>query len=98
MVSFALTKWLCPSQCRQDLGLGELLDELGELPATAAAANTGRTVPGPSQPWTTRRDDGPDHLGLRCSAFPQHQMALITSGCCVPFQVLVTSFDNDTWW
>ena len=28
--------------------------------------------------------DGPNHLGLWCYVLPDHQMALITSGC-VPF-------------
>ena len=32
-------------------------------------------------PWTVIRHDGPNHLGLRCNALPEHQMALITSGC-----------------
>ena len=26
-------------------------------------------------------NDGPNQLGLRCNAFPEHQMALTTSGC-----------------
>ena len=25
--------------------------------------------------WTVLQNDGPYHLGLRCSVFPQHQMA-----------------------
>ena len=29
--------------------------------------------------------DDPNHLGMRCIALPEHQMALITSGC-VPFR------------
>ena len=28
--------------------------------------------------------NGPDHLGLRCDALPEHQMALITSDCDAP--------------
>ena len=31
--------------------------------------------------WTTLQNDDPDHLGLRCNALPEHQMALITSDC-----------------
>ena len=31
--------------------------------------------------WTILQNDDPDHLGLRCNAFPAHQMARITSGC-----------------
>ena len=38
----------------------------------------------PPTTWTTIQNDDPNHLGLRCNAFPAHQMALITSGC-VPF-------------
>ena len=34
--------------------------------------------------WTVFQNDDPNHLGLRCNAFPEHQMALIPSGC-VPF-------------
>ena len=34
--------------------------------------------------WTILQNDDPCHLGLRCNALPEHQMALITSGC-VPF-------------
>ena len=35
--------------------------------------------------WTIVQQNGPDHLGLWCNALPEHQMALITSGC-VPFR------------
>ena len=31
--------------------------------------------------WTILQNDGPDHLGLRCGALTEHQMALITSDC-----------------
>ena len=31
--------------------------------------------------WTILQKDDPDHLGMRCNALPEHQMALITSGC-----------------
>ena len=31
--------------------------------------------------WTMIRHDGPNHLGLRCDAILEHQMALITSVC-----------------
>ena len=31
--------------------------------------------------WTVLQHDDPNHLGLRCNALPEHQMALITSGC-----------------
>ena len=34
--------------------------------------------------WTVLQNDDPNHLGLRCNAFPGHHMALITPGC-VPF-------------
>ena len=34
--------------------------------------------------WTILQNDGPSHLGLRCNALPAHQIALITSGGCVP--------------
>ena len=33
---------------------------------------------------TVLPNDDPNHLGLRCNALPEHQMALITSGC-LPF-------------
>ena len=35
--------------------------------------------------WTILQKHGPDHLGLRYNALPDHQMALNTSGC-VPFR------------
>ena len=31
--------------------------------------------------WTILQHDGPDHLGLCYNALPEHQMALIASGC-----------------
>ena len=37
--------------------------------------------------WTVLRNDDPNHLRLRRSAFREHQMALITSGC-VPFRYI----------
>ena len=42
-----------------------------------------RTLTGAGTPttWTMFQQDGPDHLGLRCNELPEHQMALITSGC-----------------
>ena len=40
-------------------------------------------VRGPTT-WTTLQNMTPNHLGLRCNALPEHQMALITSGC-APF-------------
>ena len=36
--------------------------------------------------WTIPQKHGPNHLGLRCNAFPGHQRALITSNC-VPFRL-----------
>ena len=39
---------------------------------------------GPPQHGLSSKNDDPNHLGLRCNAVPEHQMALITSGC-VPF-------------
>ena len=35
--------------------------------------------------WTVLQHDGPDYLGLWYNALPEHQMALIASGC-VPFR------------
>ena len=35
--------------------------------------------------WTILQKDDPDHLGLRYSVLPAHQMSLITSGC-APFR------------
>ena len=35
--------------------------------------------------WTTIQQNGPHHLGLWHIALPEHQMALINSGC-VPFR------------
>ena len=32
-------------------------------------------------PWTILQNYGPNHLGLRYNALPEHQMALITSVC-----------------
>ena len=29
--------------------------------------------------WTILQNDDPDHLGARCNALPEHQMALVTS-------------------
>ena len=37
-------------------------------------------VRGPTT-WTIIRQCGPNHLGLRYNAIPEHQMSLITSGC-----------------
>ena len=31
--------------------------------------------------WTILQNGGPNHLGLRCNAFPEHQMPPITSDC-----------------
>ena len=31
--------------------------------------------------WTIIQNDDPNHLGMRCNGFHEHQMALITSGC-----------------
>ena len=31
--------------------------------------------------WTILQQDGPNHLGLWYNALPEHQIALITSGC-----------------
>ena len=42
--------------------------------------------------WTILRTDGPNHLGLRCNAFPGHQMALVTSGC-APFRCATCDAD-----
>ena len=42
------------------------------------------SVRGRPTTWTVLQQDGPNHLGLRYNAMPDHQMALITSGC-VPF-------------
>ena len=36
--------------------------------------------------WTVLQNDGPSHLGLWQKVLPEHQMALITSGC-VPFRL-----------
>ena len=36
---------------------------------------------GPPQTWTILQHDGPNHLGLWYNVLPEHQMALITSGC-----------------
>ena len=55
-------------------------DEL-EQAALAAAQEPAR----PPTTWTILQNDDPNHLGLRCNAFPEHRMALITSGC-VPFR------------
>ena len=35
--------------------------------------------------WSIIQRDGPNHLGLWYNVLPEHQMALITSGLCVPF-------------
>ena len=44
----------------------------------------------PDRCGTRPPKDDPNHLGLRCNALPEHQMALITSGC-VPLR-------RDGWW
>ena len=52
--------------------------------AEAEAAGEGgagsQQVRGPKT-WTIARHDGPNYLGLRCDALPEHQMALIPSDC-----------------
>ena len=45
----------------------------------------GKGLEGAKSHDTTIRHDGPDHLGLWCDALPEHQTALITSGC-APWQ------------
>ena len=60
----------------------------------------GRAVPRGGQPrqlragtpatWTILQQHGPNHLGLRCNALPEHQIAVITSGC-VPFRYTSTT-------
>ena len=45
-----------------------------------ARLSGGSTVRAPTT-WTMARHDGPNYLGLRCDALPEHQMALITSDC-----------------
>ena len=41
-------------------------------------------VPGaPPTTWTILQNNDPNHLGLRCNALPEHQMALIYLGMCV---------------
>ena len=48
-----------------------------------------------ADPWTITRHDGPNHLGLRCNALPEHQTALITSVLCA-LQVAEESAVEDT--
>ena len=40
--------------------------------------------------WTILKKDDPNHFRLRCNALPEHQIALITSGC-VSFRGAATS-------
>ena len=65
------------------------------LRAGGAAAAESRSRCGDLTTWTVLQNDDPNHLGLRCNAFPGRQMALITSGC-VPFRltVLCQVFDD----
>ena len=37
---------------------------------------------GSPQHGVPSQQDGPDHLGIRCNALPEHRMALISSGLC----------------
>ena len=46
--------------------------------------STLRSVRDPTT-WNIIQQDGPNHLGLWYNVLPQHQLALITSGC-VPFR------------
>ena len=58
--------------------------------ATTTSDWVGRALPAldvrPPTTWTVLQQDGPNHLGLWHSLLPEHQLALITSGC-VPLQV-----------
>ena len=56
-----------------------------QLQAASIGKPSGGWVRDPPTAWTVLQHDGPDHLGLRCNAFPDHQMALIASGC-APFR------------
>ena len=38
----------------------------------------------PHKTWTITRHGGPNHLGLWCDALPEHQLAVIASGCVRP--------------
>ena len=48
------------------------------LPAVADI----RVPAGPTGTFPVLQHDGPNHLGLRCNAFKEHQLAPITSGLC----------------
>ena len=60
-------------------------------PTRPAPASTSSRPPRATRParsgcgspatWTALQQDGPNHLGLRCNELPEHQMALIASGC-----------------
>ena len=71
-----------------DAKLQVLTDQFEEATAekNAAIATAEKTqVRAPSQHGLSSTKDDPSHLRLRCNALPEHQMALITSGC-VPFR------------
>ena len=66
-------QWHHALQRQHDLAVGGAAHD--------ADARTGAEAP---TTWTTLHKDGPNHLGLRFNSLPDHQMAVITSGC-VPF-------------
>ena len=56
-------------------------DLCGMRASALKAAAAGEGCGPPTTAWTILQHDGPHHLGLRCNAFSEHQLALITSGC-----------------
>ena len=51
----------------------------------------------PTQTWTTLHKHGPNSLGLRRNALPEHQMARITPGGCVPFSTTSCPTRRPCW-
>ena len=47
--------------------------------------------------WTILQNDDANNLALRCNAFHEHQMALITSGC-VPSRPAVVGLELEAKW
>ena len=55
-------------------------EKIKELEAKVAKLTEKLEVRDPAT-WIVLQHDGPNHLGLRCNASLEHQMALITSDC-----------------
>ena len=73
-------------------GLGPVKVNLGAITAQSANFDQFKKIDGviglvrdPHSMWTALQKVGPNHLGMRYNALPEHRMGLITLGC-VPFR------------